>query len=152
MQATNTSLFVTYLVTISVLMLTPGPDMLFCLATGLRSGPRAGLSAAAGAATGEIVHFGLSAAGLAAIFRAAPPLFEAVRLAGAAYLVWLGISALRSRGRDAHRGAVRARAARPPHAAQPRRSGRIGLPGARREGRALALGRFYGCQVLGLVV
>src|SRR5919206_3012003 len=106
MQATNTSLFVTYLVTISVLMLTPGPDMLFCLATGLRSGPRAGLSAAAGAATGEIVHFGLSGAGLSAIFRAAPPLYEAVRLAGAAYLVWLGISALRNRGRELQGRAV----------------------------------------------
>ena len=97
----NGPLFVTYLVTITVLVLTPGPDMLFCLATGLRSGPRAGVAAALGAATGEIVHFGLSAAGLAAIFRAAPPLYDGVRLAGAAYLVWLGISALRRRGRRA---------------------------------------------------
>jgi threonine/homoserine/homoserine lactone efflux protein len=102
----NEPLFLTYLLTISVLMLTPGPDMLFCLATGLRNGPRAGLAAALGAATGEIVHFGLSAAGLAAIFRAAPPLYEAVRLAGAAYLVWLGISALRNRGRELQGRAV----------------------------------------------
>jgi len=97
----NGPLFATYLVTITVLMLTPGPDMLFCLATGLRAGPRAGLAAASGAATGEIVHFGLSAAGLAAILRAAPPLYEAVRIAGAVYLVWLGISTLSSRRRRA---------------------------------------------------
>jgi threonine/homoserine/homoserine lactone efflux protein len=95
----NGALLVTYLLTITVLMVTPGPDMLFCLASGLRGGPRAGFAAALGAATGEIVHIGASAVGLAAVFRAAPPLYHAVRIVGAAYLVWLGISALRSRGR-----------------------------------------------------
>jgi threonine/homoserine/homoserine lactone efflux protein len=96
-STTNTSLFGTYLVTVTVLMLTPGPDMLFCLATGLRSGPRAGFLAALGAASGEVVHITASAVGLAALFRAAPPLFEAVRIAGACYLVLLGIRALRHR-------------------------------------------------------
>jgi len=50
------SLFVAYRMTIALLMLTPGPDMLFCLATGLRSGSRAGFRAALGAATGEVIH------------------------------------------------------------------------------------------------
>jgi threonine/homoserine/homoserine lactone efflux protein len=97
MTGTNTSLFGSYLVTVTVLMLTPGPDMLFCLATGLRSGPRSGFAAALGAASGEVVHIGASAVGLAALFRAAPPLFTAVRIAGAAYLVFLGIRTLRHR-------------------------------------------------------
>ena len=109
MQATNTSLFVTYLVTVSVLMLTPGPDMLFCLATGLKSGPSAGFRAALGAATGEVVHIGASAVGLAALFRAAPLLFDVVRFAGAAYLVLLGIRALRNRN-EGIGGGTRARA------------------------------------------
>jgi threonine/homoserine/homoserine lactone efflux protein len=84
-------------VTVTVLMLTPGPDMLFCLATGLKSGPRSGFLAALGAASGEIVHISASAVGLAALFRAAPLLFDGVRIAGASYLVLLGIRALRNR-------------------------------------------------------
>jgi len=80
-------------------MLTPGPDMLFCLATGLRGGSRAGFLAALGAATGEVIHITAAALGLAAIFHAAPLLFDAVRLVGACYLIFLGLSALRNRNR-----------------------------------------------------
>jgi LysE type translocator len=72
----NRSLFITYMLTLTVLMLTPGPDMLFCLASGLKGGPRSGLLAATGAATGEVVHISTAAVGLAAIFRAAPLLFD----------------------------------------------------------------------------
>jgi threonine/homoserine/homoserine lactone efflux protein len=93
----NTSLVVTYLITVAVLMLTPGPDMLFCLAAGLGGGPRAGLFAALGAASGEVVHISAAAVGLAALFRAAPPLLDAVRILSAAYLVYLGIRALKHR-------------------------------------------------------
>ena len=95
----NTSLLFAYLATVTVLMLTPGPDMLFCLASGLRGGPRSGLLAAVGAASGEVVHITASAVGLAALFRAAPPLFDTVRVLGAAYLVLLGVRALR-KGND----------------------------------------------------
>jgi threonine/homoserine/homoserine lactone efflux protein len=93
----NTSLLVTYLLSVTVLMLTPGPDMLFCLASGLKGGPRSGFLAALGAASGVVVHISAAAAGLAALFRAAPLLFDAVRLLGAGYLVLLGIRALRQR-------------------------------------------------------
>lgn len=93
----NTSLFATYLITVTVLMLTPGPDMLFCLATGLNAGPRAGFQAALGTATGEIVHISAAAVGVSALFRAAPALFDAVRVIGAAYLVVLGVRTLRRR-------------------------------------------------------
>lgn len=93
----SASLFFTYLLTITVLMLTPGPDMLFCLASGLRGGPRAGLLAALGAASGEVVHLSASAAGLAVLFRAAPLLFTVVRVLGAGYLAVLGIRCLRHR-------------------------------------------------------
>lgn len=93
----NRSLFITYLLTLTVLMLTPGPDMLFCLASGLKGGPRSGLLAATGAATGEVVHISTAAVGLAAMFRAAPLLFDTVRLLGAAYLLLLGIRAFHHR-------------------------------------------------------
>jgi threonine/homoserine/homoserine lactone efflux protein len=100
----NGSLFVAYLVTIALLMLTPGPDMLFCLATGLRSGSRAGFRAALGAATGEVIHITAAAVGLAAVFRAAPLLFDAVRLAGACYLILLGLHSLQNRNRHPGEG------------------------------------------------
>ena len=93
----NGSLFGAYLVTVTILILLPGPDMLFALATGMKSGPRAGFVAAVGAAAGEVVHITAAAVGLAAVFRAAPVLFDAIRIAGAAYLLFLGIQTLRSR-------------------------------------------------------
>jgi threonine/homoserine/homoserine lactone efflux protein len=96
----NTSLFVTYLVAVTVLMLTPGPDMLFCLGSGLKGSSRSGFLAALGAATGEVVHISASAMGLAVVFAAAPALFDAVRIAGASYLVWLGVRSFQHRNAD----------------------------------------------------
>ena len=89
-----------YLAVVTVLMLTPGPDMLFVLASGIRGGSRAGFVAAVGVAVGETVHLLAAAAGLAAVFRAAPALYHLVRFAGAAYLLWLGLRTLRARGGD----------------------------------------------------
>ena len=111
----NGSLFVAYLITVTVLILLPGPDMLFALATGIKSGPRAGFLAAVGAAAGEVVHVTTAALGLAALFRAAPVLFTFLRFAGASYLVFLGIQALRARNHasvaDLGRAAASARRA-----------------------------------------
>ncbi|MEC9432212.1 MAG: LysE family translocator [Pseudomonadota bacterium] len=93
------------------LNLTPGADMLFCLGQGARSGPGAGLAAAAGISAGSLVHAGAAGLGLAALMAAHPPLFEAVRWAGVAYLAWLGLRAFAAlaRGEDA----VAGRAVRP---------------------------------------
>jgi threonine/homoserine/homoserine lactone efflux protein len=87
-----------YLVVVTLLMLTPGPDMLFVLASGIRSGSRAGFVAAVGVAVGETVHLLAAAAGLAAVFQAAPALYDLVRFTGAAYLLWLGVRTLLARG------------------------------------------------------
>ncbi|MFD0817298.1 LysE family translocator [Micromonospora zhanjiangensis] len=91
-------LFVIFLATTLVAMISPGPDMLFVLGCGIRGGARAGLLATAGVATSEIVHITLAAAGLSAFFAAAPTAFTALRLAGAGYLVYLGVQAIRHRG------------------------------------------------------
>jgi threonine/homoserine/homoserine lactone efflux protein len=111
----NASLFGAYLITVTVLILLPGPDMLFALATGIKSGPRAGFLAAVGASAGEVVHITAAALGLAALFRAAPLLFDGMRFAGAAYLVYLGIQTLRRCNEtsiaDVGRGAAGARRA-----------------------------------------
>lgn len=79
------------------LNLTPGSDMMFCLGQGLKSGPRAGIAASFGIATGSLIHSLLAAFGLAALLAAYPFAFEIVRWAGVAYLVWLAIQAVRSR-------------------------------------------------------
>lgn len=77
------------------LNLTPGADMLFCLSQGAKSGPKAGVAASFGIATGSLIHALLAALGLAALLKAYPLAFEVVRWAGVAYLVWLAIQAFR---------------------------------------------------------
>jgi threonine/homoserine/homoserine lactone efflux protein len=93
----NSHLLVAFLVTTAIAMIVPGPDMLFVLASGLRGGPRAAVLATCGVASGEAVHISFAAAGLSALFVAAPSAFTAVRIAGAFYLVYLGIQCIRGR-------------------------------------------------------
>lgn len=88
-----------FIVTTAIAMISPGPDMLFVLGCGIRGGPRAGLLATAGVATSEAVHVAVAAAGLAALFAAVPAAFTVVRIVGAAYLIYLGVQAIRHRGR-----------------------------------------------------
>ncbi|MBB5688987.1 LysE family translocator [Roseomonas alkaliterrae] len=95
-----------YLLACLVLIATPGPDMAFVLAQTLAGGPRRGWAAMAGIYAGVLVHVALAAAGVGALLAAHPPLFAALRLAGAAYLMLLGLSSLR-----AARSGVPARAA-----------------------------------------
>jgi threonine/homoserine/homoserine lactone efflux protein len=71
------------------LNLTPGPDMLFCFASGVGRGRAAGAVAALGIGAGCLVHLLAAAVGLAGLLAASPVLFDAVRLAGAAYLAWI---------------------------------------------------------------
>ncbi|MFI0404645.1 LysE family translocator [Actinomadura sp. 3N508] len=93
-------LLVAFFVTSLVAMIIPGPDMLFVLGCGMRGGARAGLLATAGVATSEAVHVAVAAAGLAALFAAAPVAFTVVRIAGAGYLVHLGVQTIRGRKDD----------------------------------------------------
>jgi threonine/homoserine/homoserine lactone efflux protein len=90
-------LLVAFTLTSIVAMIAPGPDMLFILGCGMRGGPRAGLLATSGVATSEAVHVAVAAAGLAALFAAVPTAFVAVRVAGAAYLIYLGVQMIRNR-------------------------------------------------------
>ena len=93
-------LLLAFLLTTTIAMITPGPDMLFILGCGMRSGPRAGLLATAGVATSEAVHVAVAAAGLAALFAAVPVAFTTVRIIGAAYLIYLGVQMIRRRNAD----------------------------------------------------
>jgi threonine/homoserine/homoserine lactone efflux protein len=92
----NMHLLGIYVAAVFLAMIAPGPDMLFVLATGARGGPRAGLLATLGVVSSKIVQITAVAAGLAALLAAAPAAFLVLRLCGAAYLVYLGVKALRS--------------------------------------------------------
>ncbi|WP_019643463.1 LysE family translocator [Novispirillum itersonii] len=81
-----------------LLNLSPGPDMAFILGQTVRGGRSAGFSALAGIWTGAFGHVLMAAAGLSAVLAASAVAFAAVKWAGAAYLIWLGIKALRSSG------------------------------------------------------
>ncbi|MGF6371014.1 threonine/homoserine/homoserine lactone efflux protein [Paraburkholderia sp. RAU6.4a] len=90
--------FLLFLATSIAITVAPGPDNLQVLARGISQGRAAGLVAALGFAAGITFHTTLAALGVAALLRSSPLAFEAIKLAGAAYLVWIGIKALRSQG------------------------------------------------------
>jgi RhtB (resistance to homoserine/threonine) family protein len=79
------------------LNLAPGPDMLYVSTRSLSQGRRAGVISALGIAAGSVVHTILIASGLAALLHAVPIAYDIVRYAGAAYLIWLGVQALRTK-------------------------------------------------------
>lgn len=92
-----------YVATCFAATLTPGPAVLATMSVGLRSGALAGTWTGAGVATANIIWIALSVAGLSAVMAASPALFLALKWAGAAYLVYLGLRLLlrRSRAADA---------------------------------------------------
>ena len=79
------------------LNLTPGPDMLYVAARGAGEGRPAGIVSALGIGVGTLVHIALIAAGLAAVLAAVPVAYLAIRLGGAAYLIYLGVRSLLAR-------------------------------------------------------
>ncbi len=80
-----------------VLILTPGPDMLYVITRGVSHGPRAGVISAIGVTLGILVHTLFAAFGLAMILRTSAMAFLVVKYAGAAYLIYLGIKSLKDR-------------------------------------------------------
>lgn len=87
-----------YLVASMVCIASPGPDSLTVLSIGLARGRREAMQFALGVGTGCLTHTLWAALGIAALVAASEQLFTALKLIGAAYLLWLGIGALRSRG------------------------------------------------------
>lgn len=79
-----------------VLFVTPGPDMSLFLAKTLQGGRAAGIAAMAGAMTGACVHTLLAALGLSALLAASSTAFEAVKIVGGLYLLWMAWDAVRN--------------------------------------------------------
>lgn len=81
-----------------LLVLTPGPNMMYLVSRTITQGRRAGVISLAGVALGFLVYLSATNLGLSAVFVAVPELYLAVKLAGACYLGWLAVKALRPGG------------------------------------------------------
>lgn len=88
----SSELLVAFLATTTIFAFIPGPAMLYAAAQTMARGRRSGLAAALGIHLGGYVHVFAAAAGLSVLFHAVPTLYVAVKFAGAAYLICLGIS------------------------------------------------------------
>lgn len=86
-----------FLTTMLLVNVTPGPDMLYVIARSAGQGRKAGIVSALGIGAGCFFHIFAVALGLAEFLRAVPVAYDAVRYAGAIYLVWIGARMLFSR-------------------------------------------------------
>jgi threonine/homoserine/homoserine lactone efflux protein len=83
-----------------LLAVTPGPGIFYVLARSLAGGSREGVLSSLGTFVGGFFHVLAAALGVSAILAASAVAFHTVKYAGAAYLVWLGISMIRTRSAD----------------------------------------------------
>jgi len=83
-----------------VVSATPGPNMLLVMSVSARHGVRASVVAMLGCMTALLAMMSISAAGMGAVLQSSPQVFEALRLAGAAYLAYLGIKVWRAPVQD----------------------------------------------------
>ena len=90
-------ILIAYLAAVLVVVVAPGPDNILAISRGLSQGPVAVALSSVGAGLGIGVHTVAATLGLALVLQTSPLAFLAVKLAGAAYLLWLGYKALRSR-------------------------------------------------------
>ena len=82
----------------TLLIFTPGPDIIYVMTRGMAQGRRAALAAAAGFALGNFAHTFFAVVGLSALITSSATAFACVRYAGALYLIYLGVRMLKSRG------------------------------------------------------
>lgn len=87
--------FVAFVAAAAAVVLLPGPDTVTVLSQGATRGRRAGVATAIGVSTGVLVHTTAVALGLAALLKAVPAAYAAIKWAGAAYLLYLGVTTLR---------------------------------------------------------
>lgn len=80
------------------LVLTPGPNMIYLVSRSVTQGRRAGLVSLGGVALGFVLYVVAATAGITTVFRLVPPVYTALKLAGAGYLLWLAWQAVRPGG------------------------------------------------------
>lgn len=94
---TTSSLAAFALVSLAM-VLTPGPNMLYVISRSLTQGPAAGLISVGGVALGFLFYMFAAAFGITALIFAVPFAYDAIRFAGAAYLLWMAWNAVRPGG------------------------------------------------------
>jgi threonine/homoserine/homoserine lactone efflux protein len=82
------------------MVLTPGPNMIYLVSRSISQGPKAGLISLCGVAMGFVFYMLAAAFGITALLIAVPFAYDALRFAGAAYLLWLAWQAVRPGGRS----------------------------------------------------
>jgi len=93
----------------AALAVVPGPAVTYIVMHSVDKGRRAGLASAAGVASGGLVHVAAATVGLSALIASSATAFTAVKLVGAAYLVWLGAHSLHASWRGARTAERRSR-------------------------------------------
>jgi threonine/homoserine/homoserine lactone efflux protein len=88
--------FLTFLGVSILVIVTPGPGTALTIRNSVRGGRLGGIGTALGVSTGQLIWAVATSAGLVAVLLASEPVFRAVRLAGALYLIWLGLQSLRA--------------------------------------------------------
>jgi threonine/homoserine/homoserine lactone efflux protein len=104
--------FLLFLGAVMILLITPGPNMAFVLTSGAAYGWRGGVVAAAGIGAVDLIFTLVCAFGLAGLLSAYPAAFDAIRWAGAAYLIYLAVNCIRSAGREKASGVIQAEPSR----------------------------------------
>ena len=90
----------TFIIAGILLNLTPGQDTLYILGQSLSNGRKAGIISVFGISTGALIHILFASLGLSAILMTSALLFSIIKYIGAAYLIYLGVSALRKRTKN----------------------------------------------------
>jgi threonine/homoserine/homoserine lactone efflux protein len=85
------------------MVLTPGPNMIYLVSRSISQGPKAGLISLCGVALGLVIYMLCAAFGITALLFAVPYAYDVLRLAGAAYLLWLAWQAVRPGGQSPFR-------------------------------------------------
>jgi threonine/homoserine/homoserine lactone efflux protein len=99
-EVPSLSTYAVFLATGMVLLAIPGPAVLYVVTRSIEMGRQGGLASVAGITTGTFVHVGLATAGLSSLILASRAAFDAVKYVGAAYLVFLGVRRLVTRGEE----------------------------------------------------
>ena len=92
----DTSTLLLFLLAVLTLFISPGPNMAFVMSHGMAYGPRGALAAALGIGSADVVLTALTATGVTAMVFAWSPSFDVLRIAGAAYLLWLALKTWRA--------------------------------------------------------
>ncbi|HZG49244.1 MAG TPA: LysE family translocator [Thermoleophilaceae bacterium] len=85
----------------ALFLIVPGPSVIYIVTRSLEQGQRAGLASLAGVESGALVHVVAATVGISAVLASSAVAFSVVKYGGAAYLIWIGIGKLRSRGEAA---------------------------------------------------